>query len=571
MDDKDVNIEEKNKENLIKFVERFWEFNTESLEFLKKRISQPSTEFVPEYASLLKGSTDQRVRWDVDMTDSSIQEFFKVKDEAFSMFKRKFENAICFLANQYSTKIGYSNFMSNKVVFKKNEMKLKKVLETAYIESATVFNADARKPNTKENIEEYILKTFESIGTLKKPNKKIQLVLSFNICDWLLASTGGNISSCLNLEGGGHRFWSGLPFMAGDPNRAMLYITDGSKKTYEGFTVDNCATRSWVILTETGRKAIIRWYSSNILTDDAICSIAEDSNFKMGMNASGKYEITPLFLKSGVCNTIYLDEGVWIKGGKNNDKIIHSTKDKGCFQVLNESLSGVKTDFTRPQIYQHNEWKISLFKQYGVSVNDFVPVSRCSSCGERKLPVKISHGSEPVCYKCFSKNYYECDSCGGTHNINEKHFEGVVFDGNGRFIKKICNSCMSKIKKCACCDTPIINGALSVVEGGYICPTCLEIKTNGYKKCSTCGKISKKRVSSYYNYEKKKLIEYCDEHKINEGKDIETNAKTFTIYIRIPAETLGECQTCNSRVPHSILFAGKCPSCVATVSEPFEV
>lgn len=86
------------------------------------------------------------------------------------------------------------------------------------------------------------------IGEYKKPKaKSLELVVSLNPIDWFLCSTGEKWSSCMSLEGG-YLFWVGLPLLVGDKNRALIYITDGTKKEYQGMVVDRFLSRSWGML-----------------------------------------------------------------------------------------------------------------------------------------------------------------------------------------------------------------------------------------------------------------------------------------------------------------------------------
>lgn len=101
----------------------------------------------------------------------------------------------------------------------------------------------------KELIHYIIQIANEIIGEHKAPRKdNLQMVLSLNPIDWFLCSTGENWSSCLNLETETEGYWTGLPFLIGDKSRALVYITDGSKKEYMGMKVDKMISRSWVLL-----------------------------------------------------------------------------------------------------------------------------------------------------------------------------------------------------------------------------------------------------------------------------------------------------------------------------------
>ena len=93
---------------------------------------------------------------------------------------------------------------------------------------------------------------FERIGRHKLPNKKLKLVISLNFADWFLASTNENWGSCLDLESDYESaYWTGLPGLIGDKNRALVYITNGEKKKYHGIVVDKFLTRSWLLTVRT--------------------------------------------------------------------------------------------------------------------------------------------------------------------------------------------------------------------------------------------------------------------------------------------------------------------------------
>ena len=565
IDEKASLIEESNKKAYLKFVQRFWEFDDESFNIIKNRVE--TNDFDPEFNRILNGSTDQRIRWDVDFSEPSLQGLFEGRDEAFAMFKRRFANVLFYFSKKYGTTILYKNFMDNKIIFKKNETKLKKVLEVLYNEEKSVFRSDAGMSSSKtvdeKIISDFIVKVFEEVGTLKKPLKKLQLVFSLNLADWLLASTGGNISSCLNMEGGGHKYWSGLGFLAGDANRGMLYISDGTKKTFEGMTVDNCMTRSWVILTATNHKSIIRWYSQDILPIESIREITGDARWRKGMDTKGKNKITPIFLKSGITTTIYVDEGCWEKSADDDGKFEHTLSTKGCYQVFTEDLNPAKNfDFSSPW-GKSNDWRISSFKKNGTSINDNVPVSICSECGRKKTFVRSSGVNEPICFVCFNKKFFSCDGgCGGYQSIDSKHYDGFAVKDTKKIKVKLCNSCItSRYKTCECCGLPIISGSKSTMEGKSVCSLCVADKNNGYKECSVCGKISKNKVFKAYNELEKIISDFCSEHMISEKTDIEKNSNSFTPYFRKPAEKLYGCKKCGTMVPYKHLTNGVCYSC----------
>lgn len=553
-------IEENNNKTYIDFIKRFWDLDEPSMNFLKERIV--SKDFDGEFFKLLKDSPDQRIRWDVDFSEPIMQEYYSSKDKAYEIFVRKFSKIISFLNNKYSLVIGYKEFMDNKIVFRKNETKLKKIFEIVYLENPIIFNKEFNRETEievlPEIVSDYIVKAFENIGTYKKPTKKVQIVLSLNLVDWLLASTGGNITSCLNMEGSGHKFWAGLAMISGDPNRAMLYITDGSKKNYEGMVVDNCLTRSWVILTKNNKKAIIRWYPNEIIQVEGIRTITKDNSFKSGMDSPGKNPIKPLLLSSGITSNIFMDEGSWEKNGEN---FIHVREGKGGFQTFTETLDVARSfEYKKPwDNSSSTEWRISDFKRLGLSINDYVPAALCSSCGKKKNYVKNVLVQTPVCHSCFNKLYFSCEICGSMDQVNKDHFEGLVFEGSSKKNMKVCNKCKNSMKKCECCGSFLING-LETIEGTNVCIFCANDQANNYRTCSVCKKISKINITKVFSNSKKGIIEYCSEHLVFE-KDISANKETFIPYARKPIPESKPCSVCHSVLPPNALFYGVCLSC----------
>lgn len=552
-------IDSKNNESFINIIKRFWGFDNPSFEFIKERLT--TDQFDPEYSKLLTDSKDQRVRWEIDFLEPSLMKYYSEHDSAYMMFKRKFNAVINELYHEERVMIDYAAFMNNKITYNKNETKLKKVFESFYLKHPMCFRADASIRNgieiKKEDISNYIVKSFEQIGTTKKPLKKLQLVLSLNMCDWLLASTGGEISSCLNLEGG-NRFWSGLPFLAGDPNRALLYITDGSKKEYEGIKVDDAITRTWVILTKDNKKSLIRWFMSEIVKEDAINAISKTNDFQMGMKTSGKNEITPLYLESGLITTIYMDVGCW-EPNKDNTKFVHTLSFKGCYQLFSEDLKPVKDiNFSRPH-GGGTSWQLSFFKENGVAIDDLVPVTRCRSCGSKKMH---SGHSKTLCASCFNNEYFICDVCGDPHEIKKEHYEGLIIKNEKKQKGKICSSCKETCKVCSCCGLPIANNSSirKTLEGEYLCSLCLKDKNNNYKSCHVCDKLSKHKIITFYDQKEKTFKNYCKEHLPEEKEDPGNYDFTDCVFTRKPFKN-EECPSCHSRLPKEAFIGKYCVSC----------
>ena len=120
-------INAKNRESYLEICKNLWDLDEQSLEYISKRTSD-DWEPVPELKSLigLPDSTyeDQRIRFNMDMSNPNIQSFFEKDDQAYQLFRNSFRNVLGRLQNDYSCNIGYKEFIENKAIFKKNQTKI---------------------------------------------------------------------------------------------------------------------------------------------------------------------------------------------------------------------------------------------------------------------------------------------------------------------------------------------------------------------------------------------------------------------------------------------------------------
>ena len=128
-------IYNKNRQNYLDLCNKVWNLDDESMKYLEKRLSD-DWEPVPEFKTLIdalkeKGATyeDQRVMIDIDMSNTDIQSIFVSSDLSYKIFENYFGRLINYLQEHYNCTIGYKEFIENKVVFKKNITKIKKVLQ----------------------------------------------------------------------------------------------------------------------------------------------------------------------------------------------------------------------------------------------------------------------------------------------------------------------------------------------------------------------------------------------------------------------------------------------------------
>lgn len=195
-----------------------------------------------------------------------------------------------------------------------------KIIESENVEKEVEYSVIVNNEQLTNIVKDMVDIGNEAIGIYKAPRRNLQLVVSLNPVDWFLCSTSENWGSCLNLDSDGEVFWQGLPSLIGDKNRAMVYITDGSKKIFEGIKVDKIISRSWVLLLRSKEDNkthfhFVREYPNSIgLRDMAESATGIDfkdiefleSNYRRKKIVS-RYYIETLFDHQRIFSTIYMD------------------------------------------------------------------------------------------------------------------------------------------------------------------------------------------------------------------------------------------------------------------------
>lgn len=515
-------LNQKNREIYLDLCKNIWDMDEESMKYLEERTSE-NWEPVPELKKLINNDKaiyeDQRLRFDMDMSNPDIQSFFSSEDKAYDLFKSYFKFAIEYANEKYNTVIGYKEFIDNKVVFKKNTMKIKKVFELIYAEAekSELYERDSGRHYSKEDCANWIVKKFENIGASKKSAKKLQFVISFNPIDWLLASTSEKFTSCFNLnyssDGGGYQYCLGIPFLSGDRNRMMLYITSGLQKEFMGIKVDSVQTRTWCILDKSGSMNIVKWYPNDTVGTSPVVAITGNNNFQNRNSFSeGKYPIDILSTKKGAVISPYHDMGSW---KVRDNQLIHKGNDKGAQQFYTKNLlnaqnyHNISFKFNTMWIPQMGKsqpgYNIRLWAKYGLHIDMMFPTARCHSCKEDKAGFSLPDGTY-LCYECYKDQVFTCGCC-GTNTFKEDGYITVeTSDGN---VISLCKACAENIneKLCNCCGK-FFNELETTKEGEKICPVCLN--KGKYFRCEECNKITKNIKFTYNTLTKICTKTCCD-------------------------------------------------------------
>jgi hypothetical protein len=489
-----------NKKIISKLVQNHFGLDKESYFYFNKELFDPTID--DTYKAILGNSEDLRIRWNIpEETCSNL-------DEGWKQFKCAFKHFV------EHNKVAYNCFRNNKIKIGKNEMKLKKALvkfytENKYLVASDCFGIDCAGNESVPDleIEKAIMKELERVGTKKMPVKEnLQIVLSLNFADWFLCSTAEEgWDSCLSLDKSTYCYWAGLPGLIGDKNRAMLYVTDGKKKTFEGITTDRFISRTWIVLDKNDCLRIVNFYPNEFLTKDLIAEITGlNITHIMSPSFTSKNAINPLWYTNGYSVFIYQDfhciDCEWFlqKSGsgfqsfdKNNNFVENDLfyYEKGLKGLISSNTK--ITDWESGNIYcevcedsLHGEYIYRydghIYCEY--HYNEYV--GYCDDCNDnywREDTYHINSAEREVCESCLS-NYPECSECGKRFHIDKLHSIGNEL---------YCENCASKFEECNECGGVFESDELyshgnelycescaKKIEDTTICDTCKEIKDN---------------------------------------------------------------------------------------------
>ena len=458
-----------NREVLNELVKKHFSFSKEGYEKFENYLKNPYDKMDDIYKNIIKDTENLKTRFELPA------EFSEKFDEGWRVFRGNFPQLIRELA------ITYDNFRENKIVVNKNERKLVKFLEKFIFEESNDIQRRERFASYYqysyskdiENAKLHFAKIMNDIGAKKISKGKMELVFTMDIADWFLCSTGEKWTSCINLESEYEgSYWAGLPGLIGDRNRAMVYITDGSKKTFCGITTDRYISRSWVLLGKNNTIQIVKFYPSSLIDDRRIKDFT-NINFKseLDQNFESKYPIDPICFANektagvfqdgyGLCQDLKLRYGhhgynYFYKGKIYSDTIFSCKRGFGAVVKENKTLG----DYI---------------------IREYV----CYNCGNKIIGgnlggdlYKDPEGHE-YCRGCYTRKFFNCADCGHTFPIEKvkKNVSGYKF----------CEECFNKrYTVCAVChkEMPKKSDYLKNAEGKEVCELCF------YKNavCCICG------------------------------------------------------------------------------------
>jgi hypothetical protein len=477
-----------NREVLYEIVKKYFAFSKEGFEKFEYYLKNPYDKMDGLYKSIIKDEENLKTRFELPLC------YYERFDEGWRIFRAKFP----YIVNKFN--INYSNFRDNKIIIDKNERKLVKYLEKFIFEDCSLEQRKELFPYDYLNVEKlrnFFATTINDIGAKKISKGKMELVFTMDIADWFLCSTAEKWSSCINLESQYEgNYWSGLPGLIGDKNRAMIYITDGFKKTYLGITTDRYLSRSWVLLGKDNILQIVKFYPSSMIEDRKIKDFT-NINFRAEINQSfeSKYPIDPIYFANektagvfqdgyGLCQDLYLRYGHhgynYIYKGRIYSEPIFDGR-KGLSSIIDE-----KKTLNNYMIKEH----------------------RCHSCDARINYGNIFQDNEnnEYCTYCFNKKFFSCQSCGHVELIENMKKNSVGY--------KYCKRCYDeRYIACANCKKEMTKPLKKTYKNDKeeeVCENCFYAK---YAVCCSCKNHISNKENKIKTKSGKLFCSICAEQK----------------------------------------------------------
>lgn len=363
-------------------------------ELVRKRFSLNKESQEKFSEMIMKGTTaDEKTRENLD-ENFRIERNLTINqmeylDVSWKMFKYYF--------GEYCVDEGitYSEFLLNSKVVKKNYSKLTKDVKRYYLNNDTIFASKA--PYGIEGI-------LIEINNLRLPRKKLKIVLTFNLSDMFMCSTGQDWTSCLNLESNYFGcYWQGLASLPFDTNRCMVYLAPQSQKEYNsafGITNERMFRRTFGLLDKNNKINLLRWYPNDFdksnyipVLNDAL----EPFLFKkIGLDFEQKNDFdlpTMKITKLGRSISFYIYQD---KTFIEEDGTIHFSSEKGNQYFMDDNIQ------FGPFISCEGGLKklISLDRE----IHDFTGAKtiNCSECNDRISEDDSYFSNDRVyCYECY--------------------------------------------------------------------------------------------------------------------------------------------------------------------------
>ena len=549
-----------NEEKIFNLVKNHFYLDTNSLSIIEKLLlnKEERLKYIPEEVI---SHLDENLRFSIKLKKERYQDF----DKGWKLFRQEFISS-GIISNIGIDFVSYTDFYENKILVNKNEQKLFKFLKKEIKKSAeamcgffagkgysvklTDFDDKEERVRLVNDFDKSFTKLIEEIGTVKmSKGKNLYLTVSYNYADWFLCATAEEWKSCLNLESEySECYWTGLPGIFPDSNRAIVYLTNKEEKSYEGITSEKMLMRFWSILNNNNQYNIGRTYPSNLLCNSDIASILNRSTFPITFHEEelsiSKNEIPIIRDAEGESIFIYLDNlcitniqpngfslawgssGFYCLDSYNNFTEKRMRYTKGLKYLINNNTS-LEHESQGCECYECGDSISEDDCIYGLDSHSYCErcfdqvFSYCQTC-EDAVWADDAHYYDcegPFCACCFNEHFQPCNDCGNIYETDQ------LLEVDDSFI---CESCASDAGAMSCDNCHCLTTNYYQVGDEVFCEDCLTDNTN---KCSKCEKLCLKQETVLIDNK-----ECC--------KDCADELQSITI----------KCPECNNYTTNSIPF-----------------
>lgn len=327
------------------------------------------------------------------------------------------------------------------------------------------YRIDLSLDSTKiiKKISEVVSTTFnvmqEIISARLLDASKFSLYLSFNVFDWLLASTGETFHSCIDMQSS-YCYGLGMLGMCACPDWGMLLYTDNTEKEFMGIDAFHIITRSWICYTKNKSFQFINWYPKDIRgTVEINADLAEEAGLRIMFDRSDLSAVSfsswkPIRFANGGCAWIYSDLPKFII---NDDrKTVHF---KMCGTGIPDTGTSHEDDTLITGTCQ-NDRMISAVQRWNniaEAVKENIIIGNhvddeeddensvtCCECGETFDRYSdditwVDEVDDYVCQDCLDNNFFYCDVCESYHR-NEDAVEVYYGDDEWSY-EYVCQEC----------------------------------------------------------------------------------------------------------------------------------
>jgi len=388
--------------NIIKdLVKNHFSLSDDSLQRFNDSLDKP---FVDNLFKL-----DNDLRYSIKLNYNDLEKI----DSSWKMFNKLFSNFIL------DYKITYKNYLKSKVIIKKNEVKILKLLKEYYLKKGYHGISESYINDTIE---------YEYNGVIKNKLPKLKeyyLIISVNYADFFMSATEEKWSSCFSFNSQWEGvYWAGLPGLSVDKNRFVVYLTNKEYKIFNNIKTYKMYYRSFGIIDKENLLRYVKFYPNNLEIENLNNTFYKFHT--MDTFEKSKYSIDLLNYKNDTSCYIFQDNTTF--NSMKNPFLVND--DKGMKTIINNNIwygvvFRVKDSYGLKYLIDNNEELIDYY------VGD--KGSACYFCEEIYDEAEmIEVNNRTICNSCFEEHVYVCDNC-----------EETVFDYDIYFKENqaLCYSC----------------------------------------------------------------------------------------------------------------------------------